>query len=159
MQWYAIKCYRFIINQSLYIPDFEFSNQTTEECYYNNVKDFLDCDIVFDYGFFEVDDLVDAWIHKIEYEGEVDDFKGDLSICIGGENACPPEDALTPDGYKEFLKVVMDKNHPDREKCLVKHFLIDWEERLDFDPSVFDLSTAKIRHARPLQDALSNWLS
>ena len=86
----------------------------------------MDCDIIFDYGFYEVDDEVDAWIHKIEYEGVVDDFKGNLSICIDGKNACPPEDALSSDGYKEFLKVVMDRDHPDREDCLVKHFLIDW---------------------------------
>ena len=38
-------------------------------------------------------------------------------------------------------------------------FSFDWEERFDFDPCTFDLSTIKIRHTRPLKDILSNWLS
>ena len=37
-------------------------------------------------------------------------------VCIGGENACPPEDVGGPPGYEEFLAAMADPNHPEQRE-------------------------------------------
>jgi len=37
------------------------------------------------------------------------------AICIGGENAYPPEDVGGPYGYADYLAAIRDKNHPEHD--------------------------------------------
>ena len=61
---------------------------------------------VYDYG--------DDWRHKVTVEKIVTlDAPIDRGVCIGGENACPPEDVGGPPGYEEFLSALADNKHPE----------------------------------------------
>ena len=61
---------------------------------------------VYDYG--------DDWRHKVKVERIVTlDAPIDRGVCIGGENACPPEDVGGPPGYEEFLAALADPKHPE----------------------------------------------
>ena len=62
---------------------------------------------VYDYG--------DDWRHKVKVEKIVTlDAPIDAGVCIGGENACPPEDVGGPPGYEEFLAALADPKHPEQ---------------------------------------------
>ena len=61
---------------------------------------------VYDYG--------DDWRHKVKVEKIVPlDAPIDAGVCVGGENACPPEDVGGPPGYEEFLAALADPKHPE----------------------------------------------
>ena len=78
---------------------------------------------VYDYG--------DDWRHKVTVEKIVTlDAPIDRGVCIGGENACPPEDVGGPPGYEEFLSALADNKHPEHRD------LKDWIGG-SFDPTAF----------------------
>ena len=80
---------------------------------------------IYDYG--------DNWRHKVKVEKIVTlDSPIEFARCIGGENACPPEDAGGAPGYEEFLEALADPNHP--EHAALKR----WIGR-PFDPRAFDI--------------------
>lgn len=63
---------------------------------------------VYDYG--------DDWRHKVKVEKVVSlDIPIERGMCIGGENACPPEDVGGPPGYEEFLAALADPKHSEHE--------------------------------------------
>jgi hypothetical protein len=82
-------------------------------------------------------DFGDWWQHKISVKkaGVAKTAADARPICLAGEYACPPEDVGGPPGYAEFLQVLFDPKHPDRED------LLEWVGK-DFDPAVFDIETA-----------------
>ncbi|MDO9095956.1 MAG: plasmid pRiA4b ORF-3 family protein [Rubrivivax sp.] len=86
---------------------------------------------VYDYG--------DNWRHKIKVEKVVAlDTPIDRSVCIGGENACPPEDVGGAPGYEEFLEALRDPSHPEHEH------LTAWIGGA-FDPAAFDVEDVNVR--------------
>ena len=65
-------------------------------------------DYVYDFG--------DDWHHVVLVEDQHIDAKRPLSIrCVGGENACPPEDVGGAFRYVEFLAAIGDPNHEEHE--------------------------------------------
>ena len=62
----------------------------------------------------------------------------DRAVCIGGENACPPEDIGGAPGYEEFLEALADPAHPDHAEQKA------WIRR-DFDPKEFSVEEANRR--------------
>jgi Plasmid pRiA4b ORF-3-like protein len=68
-------------------------------------------DYVYDFG--------DDWHHVIIVE---DHFAAQpepaVIRCIGGENACPPEDVGGVPGYTEFLAAMADPKHKDHKRYL-----------------------------------------
>jgi len=64
---------------------------------------------VYDYG--------DDWRHKVKVE-KIVTLEAPIStgLCIGGENACPPEDVGGPPGYEEFLAALADPKHPQHRE-------------------------------------------
>lgn len=95
-------------------------------------------------------DFGDDWHHMLGFEG-VKDPKCNSPICTGGSGACPPEDVGGIPGYEEFLSIVGNRSHPDRQarfdwyrhiqswKLRVGESLIERQMNLDtYDPQYFD---------------------
>jgi Plasmid pRiA4b ORF-3-like protein len=57
-----------------------------------------------------------------------------LSRCLGGRNACPPEDCGGVFGYLNLLESLTDPNHPNHNEAR------EWVD-VDFDPKRFDVAT------------------
>jgi hypothetical protein len=86
---------------------------------------------VYDYG--------DDWRHKVKVEKIVAlDAPIDKGLCIGGENACPPEDVGGTPGYEEFLAALADPQHPEHR------MLKDWIGG-SFDPTAFSVDEVNER--------------
>lgn len=86
---------------------------------------------VYDYG--------DNWRHKVKIEKVVTlDTPIDRGVCIGGENACPPEDVGGAPGYEEFLEALRDPGHPEHDH------LKAWIGGT-FDPTAFDVAKTNAR--------------
>jgi hypothetical protein len=63
-------------------------------------------------------DFGDDWEHVLEFEQLVPADGGSYPRCVGGASACPPEDVGGTHGYAEFLQVIRDLQHPEREAML-----------------------------------------
>ena len=86
---------------------------------------------VYDYG--------DNWRHRVKVEKVVAiDTPIDRAVCIGGENACPPEDVGGAPGYEEFLEALRDPSNPEHED------LKAWIGG-SFDPAAFDVAEVNER--------------
>jgi hypothetical protein len=86
---------------------------------------------VYDYG--------DDWRHKVKVEKIVTlDAPIDTGVCIGGENACPPEDVGGPPGYEAFLVALADPKHPEHRD------LKEWIGG-SFDPAAFSVDEVNER--------------
>jgi hypothetical protein len=86
---------------------------------------------VYDYG--------DDWRHKVKVEKIVQlDEPISGSVCIGGENACPPADVGGSPGYEEFLAAMADPDHPEHLE------LKEWIGG-SFDPTAFSLAEVNER--------------
>ena len=86
---------------------------------------------VYDYG--------DDWRHKVKVEKIVTvDAPIDTAMCIGGENACPPEDVGGAPGYEQFLEALADPNHSEHRN------LMEWIGG-SFDPTAFSVAEVNDR--------------
>ena len=86
---------------------------------------------VYDYG--------DDWRHKVKVERIVTlDAPIDTGMCIGGENACPPEDVGGAPGYEQFLDALADPNHSEHRN------LMEWIGG-SFDPTAFSVAEVNDR--------------
>ncbi len=79
-------------------------------------------------------DFGDGWDHDVLLEkiNDIGLVKG-ASVCITGENKCPPEDCGGMWGYENLLNIQKDPNHEEYEDCL------EWLGE-GFNPSHFDKS-------------------
>jgi hypothetical protein len=87
-------------------------------------------------------DFGDDWMHEITVE-KIDLPESGISypLCIGGGNACPPEDSGGISGYYEKLEILKDPGHPDYED------IKKWMGQR-FDPAFFDLEQVNLRLRR-----------
>ena len=86
---------------------------------------------VYDYG--------DDWRHKVKVERIVTlDAPIDTGMCIGGENACPPEDVGGAPGYEQFLEALADPNHSEHRNPK------EWIGG-SFDPTAFSVAEVNDR--------------
>lgn len=101
------------------------------------VCDYLSSNKTFSYRY----DFGDEWEHFIEFEGEYskDTMIKKYPICLGGENACPPEDVGGIDGFYNYIKIIADKKHPNYKDCL------EWRGK--YDPTKFKV--AKVKFSNP----------
>ena len=86
-------------------------------------------------------DFGDHWEHKLRIEKTLPPALLAHPICVGGENACPPEDVGGAPGYEEFLRIIQDPTDPEHET------MVDWYGG-DFDPTDFDIDQASRRLKR-----------
>ncbi|MBS4537874.1 plasmid pRiA4b ORF-3 family protein [Clostridium sp. D2Q-11] len=79
---------------------------------YENLSDYIDkykrIKYIYDYG--------DEWEHYIEVEEVIDDFNNNHPVCIEGSGEAPPEDVGGYPGYREFLSIISDENHPNHSE-------------------------------------------
>lgn len=83
-------------------------------------------------------DFGDNWRHEVVLEKVLPAEEGQYCpVCIAGARHRPPEDVGGVSGYEEFLEVIRDPEHPEREDYLV------WAEKdtggREFDPEYFDI--------------------
>ena len=85
-------------------------------------------------------DFGDNWEHTVELEKILPREK-DIAypLCITGKRACPPEDCGGVWGYKNFLEIIEDPNHPEHEQML------EWIGG-EFDPEYFDVKEIHFRN-------------
>lgn len=166
MQWFGIIIYRYILEKSIFVPDYEHGDDMTP-VYELPLSTIIGCkDIEFEYN---LDDDYEGlgWIHTIEYEGEIgskigseigDDSGSDIEgldlpkvpVCIDGARACPPDKLKLNGfwgeswarGYDELVKIMKDRDHPEREQIMYFNYLKD-----DYDPDFFDKKIIKYRIA------------
>jgi|GEM_PF-6803126 len=86
-------------------------------------------------------DFGDDWLHLIELEETIDDYKGQLPQCLDGAGTAPPEDAGGEGGYLEFLMII--EQDGDSEE---KQELLEWAEFQGWQP--FDLKAINQRLRR-----------
>lgn len=76
-------------------------------------------------------DFGDGWEHLVKVEKFHPGDDSPIALCIGGANACPPEDVGGPWGYADFLAALADPAHPQH------HELLEWNGG-PFDPKAID---------------------
>jgi hypothetical protein len=89
-------------------------------------------------------DFGDYWEHEITLEKifpENPDQK--YPTCIGGENACPPEDCGGPPGYEEILRVL--KNPKNDQYKDTRDWLGEYFDPKDFNAEEVVFDDPKIR--------------
>jgi hypothetical protein len=84
-------------------------------------------------------DFGDSWLHAVHVE---DLWRMPIGlrfgVCVGGENACPPEDCGGAPGYEHVLRVLDDPDHDEHAE------LLEWLGK-GFDPEAFDVGLANAR--------------
>ncbi|MBN8542211.1 MAG: plasmid pRiA4b ORF-3 family protein [Deltaproteobacteria bacterium] len=87
-----------------------------------------------DSSFSYIYDMGDCWEHRIEVVETLEhDKRIDYPVCIGGENACPPEDCGGPAAYKELKKILSGKDSKKKDNALV--FVGGYFNPTTFDPN------------------------
>ncbi len=82
-------------------------------------------------------DFGDSWEHNLRFERIVgeDEVMFDVPRCIGGENACPPEDCGSFPGFDRLKEIISDPENEEFEA------MIYWLDSLypNYDPKEFSL--------------------
>lgn len=142
MKWSGTLLHRFIVERSIPVPDYdngEWYDMLTEIPLQSLVHNTLE------YEYNIGDDLGTGWMLTIKFEGEVES-DCEHPVCLDGERCCPPESLKGyAKAYDEFLRIVMDEEHPDRDEVLY----INHCEDTGFDPNVFDKQTVRYRKYVP----------
>jgi len=117
MGWLGGHLHQFRVGRVYYgIPDPEFDDLGGQTL---NEKKYAVADLApaarkrFSYEY----DMGDSWQHEVLLE-KVLPPDPDLKhpICLGGANACPPEDCGGVYGYARFLEAMADPKHPEHEQ-------------------------------------------
>ncbi len=77
-------------------------------------------------------DFGDYWEHSIKLLKKTEGEKLLNPICLDGKGKCSPEDVGGIPGFGEFLKIMKDKSHPERESY------IEWYGS-EFDPDEINI--------------------
>lgn len=143
MQWYGICLYRYILERSIIVPDYDAGDSMMLP-FEIPLSSIINCrEIEFEYNLV-VEEPGTQWMHTIEFEGEVV-TQQEEPRCLEGERACPPENLKgCAKAYDDFLKIVMDKNNSVdlREETLYINFMNE-----DFDSEHFDVNKVRYRRA------------
>ena len=87
-------------------------------------------------------DFGDSWLHRITLEKILPMIQPQrYAVCVGGENACPPEDVGGVPGYYNFLDVISNPDHEAFEE------MIEWCGGL-FNPEFFDIDATNTKLKR-----------
>jgi hypothetical protein len=64
-------------------------------------------------------DFGDDWLHQIEITNVLeDDSRMNYPVCIGGENACPPEDCGGTHGFERLKSILTGKDGREKDEML-----------------------------------------
>lgn len=83
------------------------------------------------------------WVHRIKLEaiariGSAEALHS-LPMCIGGRNACPPEDCAGVTAFNEWVTALQNPDQPEGLRTAYQHL------PADFDAKHFDLQRAQAR--------------
>lgn len=157
MGWQDSHLHEFNFGQQRYVEniDEEFDDEMTaleaSERLNKHLKKKGDsCLYVYDFG--------DSWMHRLtvvnsNYKLRDDDW---TICCLGGANACPPEDVGGPAGYEEFCKIIKSPRNKEHAN------MVEWSSGIQpgnkkFDPTYFDkdivndILSCYLRWSRPRQ--------
>ena len=136
MGWQGGHLHEFIINDTHYgeldpeypEPDLKSEQRVRLDKALGNAPGF---DYIYDYG--------DAWWHHVTILDRTR-FEGPLDSpwCLGGANACPPEDVGGIPGYEDFVEIIANPSHPEYEHMML------WYGQ-PFDPTEFDVNEVNQR--------------
>jgi len=135
MGWQGGHLHEFVIGRDNYGPMDMADLDHVEDEEGVTLRDALGAKKTFVYVY----DFGDDWRHKVKVEKIVTlDAPIDTGVCIGGENACPPDDVGGPPGYEEFLAALADPKHPEHR---------DQKEWIggSFDPTAFSVDEVNER--------------
>ncbi|MFH0795808.1 MAG: plasmid pRiA4b ORF-3 family protein [Candidatus Omnitrophota bacterium] len=132
MPWEDDHLHQFIIGGILYdVPGEEYDGlvETEDEREYRLNQVITGEGVKFKYEY----DFGDSWEHLLLVENVLPIQKETFyPVCLGGEQACPPEDVGGIHGYYYFLEAIQNPNHPEHQDRL------GWIGG-HFDPEEFDL--------------------
>jgi len=81
-------------------------------------------------------DLGDDWRHTVTVEKVLRPDETNVQpVCLGGQNACPPEDVGSSSGYMDFVQAMRDPTHEE-------HVAMWRWYGGPFDPAAFDVNAA-----------------
>ena len=127
MGWQMKHLYDFEITGQRYSEPDEFNDIPTKSVA-SSLTAALNGEKSFAYNY----DFGDGWRHLVQVEDVVsreDEFN--YPICVGGENACPPEDCGGFPGFEELKQKLDNKKDPEHKEML------RWVGGY-FDPKTFD---------------------
>lgn len=116
MGWKDSHLYSFLINGKTYSGDEEFASEIDAE----TAEGVLLCDVlgstkVFQYTY----DFGDNWVHYIEIKQVLEhDPRLNYPVCIGGANACPPEDCGGIHGFEELKETLSGPASEEQDELL-----------------------------------------
>ncbi len=138
MGWGMEHDYEFILEEK---NGHEVDHQTLGE---TRVADSVKADETFEYLY----DPEDQWRHKVTIEAILPKNKlMQYPVCIGGENACPPEECGGIKGYEDLLACVEDPSSEDHKNVM------EWVGGF-FDPVGFDANYVNQELLWPLTEEI-----
>lgn len=140
MGWYDCHLHKFSTDEAVYIipaeDDFNDPDDLDERQY--TLADIAPCEK--DKFYYEYD-FGDSWEHDVVVEAFLPLMEKNQVVCLGGKNACPPEDCGGIPGYYGFLEAINNPKHAEHEQML------DWIGG-PFDPRQFDIEKVNSRLKR-----------
>ncbi len=127
MGWTNSHLYSFKIDEIEYsLPEYNYDFITYGDSRSYKLKDFPEeaVEYLYDFG--------DYWEHTIQVIKRIEGKKLLNPICLDGKGNCPPEDVGGIHGFKNFLEIMKDKTHPERDSH------IEWYGGV-FNPDEIDL--------------------
>jgi hypothetical protein len=117
MGWTNSHLHQFITGvQSYGVPDPDYDDMGTKML---NEKRYTVADLArsgnkkFIYEY----DFGDGWAHEVKIEKVLPPDAGfKHPVCLGGANACPPEDCGGIPGFYNFVEAMGNPNHPEHEE-------------------------------------------
>jgi hypothetical protein len=125
MGWDETHLYEFSFGKRKFTPFDESEKSTIDDV---SLKDALGDLKKFTYVY----DFGDYWKHEVKITKTLEhDPRRIYPVCIGGENAAPPEDCGGPRGFENFKEVMAGESTPKRDE------FFSWCGGF-FDPTTFD---------------------
>ncbi len=79
-------------------------------------------------------DFGDDWIHKVEITNVLEtDRRMNYPVCIGGENACPPEDCGGIGGFESLKSTLLGEDSEEKDELIT--WLGGFYNPYTFDPN------------------------
>ncbi len=133
MGWDDTHLYEFQIDGESYTD-----SDSADEMNMKEAEGVLLCDVLGDAKSFKyIYDFGDDWSHEVEIVKILEnDPRMIYPVCIGGENACPPEDCGGPHGFAEFKKAISGKEGPEKNEMLA--WVGGFYNPTSFDPNMIN---------------------
>lgn len=134
MGWENCHLHDFVINKKTYSD-----SETAIECIGTLSNEGVKlCDVLGDSKkFIYTYDFGDGWKHEVKISKVLEyDPDKNYPVCIGGENACPPEDCGGIYGFEELKSILAGKNTARKKELLA--WLGGFYDPTTFDPNIIN---------------------